>query len=101
MEGNELEYTTDKAGRSIRCDRCEENLGVKQYFDFCPSCWMSLSPQQRAVLRGEEPPVREVVIQRTETTRYPSMLSVRLFRFWCVAMTAGMAWVVFMVWKMK
>ncbi len=97
MEGSELTYEKSDNGQTGECWNCS-SPAVVQYFGHCPSCWMDFTPQQRAVLRGEEPPVKEIIHQTHHVTHYPSRVSVGLFRLWCFAVTAALAW---LAWRMR
>lgn len=99
MEGSDIDYT-ECEGESVCCDKCRENQGVVQYFDFCPSCWSELTPHARAVLRGDEPPVKEVIEHTIRTTVYPGPRPVldTLAVLWRIAVTAALAWV---AWKTR
>lgn len=79
-----LQYTD---GRTIECCDCGEPGAVNEFYGFCPNCWRRLEPAERAVLRGEEPPVEKVV---HHTTMLPSWTIAQWF--YNLAIGAAVAW---------
>ena len=94
MEGKDLDYAKDTDGDAVECYDCTCQ-GVTQYFGFCASCWAGLTPQQRAALRGEEPPVKEIIEYRTVITKKEDGHAALVF-LWLVTMTA----LLLVVWKL-
>lgn len=41
--------------------RDSEGQLASTYFGYCAACWKDLTPEQRAILKGEEPPVKEII----------------------------------------
>lgn len=40
---------------------CNSDWSVDEFAGLCADCWKDLTPEERAVIRGEEPPVEKIV----------------------------------------
>jgi hypothetical protein len=56
----------DSRGNSTRCTGgfCKNNCSVQEFYGFCETCWISLTPAQRAALKGTE--VTQVEVRVTK-----------------------------------
>jgi hypothetical protein len=80
-------FVRDADGDTVDCS-CGDNYAVLEFRGFCERCWVRLTPAQRAILLGEEPPVVQII----ERTVHPpkSGLGMRLLEYcWRIAMTAA------------
>lgn len=66
-----------------------------EYDGYCADCWAKLTPEKRAILRGNEPPVKEIVEHRTVV--YPTVSAARRWgtRVWRLILTGA---VVYLFW---
>jgi hypothetical protein len=75
---------------SMPCSYCRVGYATWDYQGLCPSCWAALTPVNRAVLRGEEPPVDRIVIQERIIPAVPTWRKVAV-GLWRVIMTGAAA----------
>lgn len=94
-DGNPTNFTwlryTD--GQGCECVKCDKPNAVDEFFSYCPECWKNLTPAERAILRGEEPPVEKIV---HHTTMLPGWTIAQWF--YNVAIGAAVAW---LFWRMR
>lgn len=74
-------------------------FGKPNYCGLCPPCWVNATPEERAILRGEEPPVKEIVTYREIVTPPREPLLAVLKFVWCAAVTAAL--VLLMYWRTR
>lgn len=86
-----MTFIFDKSGDAVACVDCY-NKGTVEFYGYCASCWSELKPEQRAILEGKEPPIKEIV--RTTTIKAPSFL----VKLWRVGVTAV---VLYLYWKTR
>lgn len=106
-------------GASAYFERDPDGERKYVFFGYCADCWKDLEPSQRAILKGEEPPVKEVIHEHHwETPPLPStkievverVLPAReiiravpishriLLGLWRVAITGVVGWI---LWRMR
>jgi hypothetical protein len=71
-------------------------IAQRCFSGFCASCWVKLTPEQRAVALGEEPPVKEIITHREVIHDPRSKLLMALLWLWGIAMTGAVVW---MAWR--
>jgi hypothetical protein len=81
------------------CCGCRQSWGVEEFYGYCSDCWKDLEPEDRATLRGEEPPVKEIV-HHVETVYppKPGLLLRGIGWTWRAAVTAAIA---YLVWRSR
>lgn len=79
-------YLKDEDGDYNYCS-CGQNFSILEFAGFCEKCWLKLTPAQRAILKGEEPPVEKII------TRYeinpPSLLLEFVKWVWIIGISAA------------
>jgi len=79
------------------CPGCVAD-GYEEFCGHCPECWKNLDPEERAVLQGNEPPVKEIVTHKQVVTHYPPppWIVWRIcFIAWNMAIGAALGWLMF------
>lgn len=85
-----------KDGCGQECVECGESNAVDEFYAYCPACWRDLSPTERAILRGEEPPVEKVV----HHVRMMPMPRWRMVMQWAWNLASGAA-VAWLYWRLR
>lgn len=97
MSEREFTFLTCTIGRSkgviMNCCACEKVGAIREMYGYCADCWKNLSPTERAVLRGEEPPVEKVVhhVRMMPVPRW-SMVAQWIYNVACGAVVAWLYW---------
>lgn len=85
-----MSITRTMTGRLCGSSLCTGH-GVREFYGLCAPCWSKLSPERRAIIRGEEQPVKEIIHHRHVETHYPpppSRLAKAAFWLWMALVTA-------------
>lgn len=88
-------------GQGCECVGCDKPNAVDEFFAYCPECWKNLTEQERAILRGEEHPVQEVIHHRTERTIFRDTYhrNEKILQWvYNLVMGAAVAWI---YWRMR
>lgn len=64
--------------------------GIEEFYGFCPDCWLELSEEDRATLRGEQPRVKEIIRYSHVVT--PPRWRQYVFLFWAGCVTGWIIW---------
>ncbi len=76
-----------------RCP-CGETA-YQEFYGWCPECWKNMTPADRAVLKGEEPPVERRIIREVQVIPPKAGKLARLaVAAWRVGITAAVAYAV-------
>lgn len=90
-----------ESGNECCGDDCFDTAYV-EFGGHCGHCWVNLGPEERAILQGKEPPVKEIITHTQITTHYPpkAWLGWRILAgAWRAMMTAAVLWLAWRVTK--
>jgi hypothetical protein len=67
---------------------CSRSASIKEFYGFCETCWIKLSPGERAALKGTELPRVDVVVTKENALTLGGVLNF----FWKVGITAAVGY---------